>query len=166
MLVIRGRNHDIPIGDVSLLAALQINRAGLAFVAVERAAGDARNLLVVDDGLAVQDHGDAPADESDVERLPHIRRTRLFRRGSEEPVHAAGVVAGRLALRLGFDLHFVASAQIDAAVGILAAIELHVQLEILELRVVDEFGAVARGNQGSIFARSIPAGRVCSSSSR
>ncbi len=159
---------DVAIGDVSLFAALQVDRAGRAFVAVDGAAGDAGNLLVVDDGLAVQHHGDAAADERDVKRLPGVGRARLFGRGSQEPIDAAGVVAGRLGLRLGFDLHFVAAAQIDSAVGILAAVELHMQLEILELGIADNLGSVAGSHKGSIlhcpFGRAglahLPAGEV------
>ncbi len=118
--------------------------------------------------LPFKHYSDAATDERNVEGLPLIRSTRLFGRRSEKPIHAAGVVTGRLSLRLGFDLYFVAPAQIDPAVGILAAVELHVQLEILELRVTDNLGAVARSNQGSIlhgpFGRAglahLPAGEI------
>src|SRR5205085_7945400 len=49
------RRNDIDVAECHLaVIALEHQRAGRAFVAVERAAGDARYLGVVDDRLAVQ----------------------------------------------------------------------------------------------------------------
>src|SRR4030095_2795670 len=58
--VTRCRRHpDIPILDAARLAALQVNRPGQRFMAVESAARDARNLLVVDQCYAIEHDGDA-----------------------------------------------------------------------------------------------------------
>ncbi len=59
---------------------------------------------------------------------------------AQKSVNSAGVVAGRFLFRVGFNLHFVAPAKIDAAVGFFSAIEFNVQFEIFKLRVVDQFG--------------------------
>jgi hypothetical protein len=62
-----GRSYDdIPIGHMSFLAALKIDGSGQFFVAVERTAGDTRNLLTVDNGLAILDDGDRSADQDDI----------------------------------------------------------------------------------------------------
>ena len=47
------RDHNVAKGDVALFAALQIDRSGQGFVAVQRATGDAGNLPIVDDRVAV-----------------------------------------------------------------------------------------------------------------
>src|SRR5215472_9011001 len=60
-------------------------------------------------------------------------------------------MAWRLVDRVGFDLHFIAPAQINAAVGLLSAIKLNVQLEVFVLRVVDQLRSVPRRNQLAIF---------------
>src|SRR5580658_4228001 len=92
--LLRGRDSYAAKEDVAFLASLEIDGAGLAFVAVERAAGEAGNFLVVDDGLAVLDHLDFAPDQRDVEGLPHVRSARQLGRGRKESVDAAGMVAG------------------------------------------------------------------------
>src|SRR5579871_6504587 len=77
----RGGDGDVAKGDMALFAALQVDRPGRSFVAVEGAPGNAGNLLVVDHGLAVQDHGDAAADEGDVEGLPGVGGSGLLGSG-------------------------------------------------------------------------------------
>ena len=161
-----GRDHDVAKGDMTLLAALQVDRTGHRFMAVECAAGDAGNLLIVDDGCAVLDHGDFAPDERDVEALPDIRTARLFGIRSKEAVDAAGVMAGRLGLRFGFYLHFITAAQKDAAVRILAAVEFDVELEVLELVIVDELMAVAGADDGAVLALSTRARRACRDATR
>src|SRR4051812_3615126 len=86
------RDHDVAKGDMTLLAALQINGAGHCLVAIEGAAGEAGDLLIVDDSGAVLHHGDFAAYECDVEGLPYIRTARQFRRRREEAIDAAGVM--------------------------------------------------------------------------
>jgi hypothetical protein len=136
---------------VSLLATLQIKGPRLSFVAVERATGDAGNLLMIDDGFAIQHHGDVPADKRDVESLPRVGTARLLRRGRQKPVHTARMVTRPLALRFSLDLHFVAAAKIHTAVGVLTAVEFNVQLEVLKLLVADELRTIARADQIGIL---------------
>src|SRR5271168_1230544 len=119
-------------------------------MAVDCPASDSRNLLVIDDRLAVQYDGDVSSYQGDVEGLPDIGCARLFGRWSEKAVYPARVMAGRFVLRFGLDLDFITAAQVDPAVGVLAAIEFHVQLEVLEFEVVDEFRAIARADQVSV----------------
>lgn len=57
-----GNNHNASIRDAAFFAPLQVNGTGHFFVTVERTTGDARNFLVVDDGLAVLHDGDGSPD--------------------------------------------------------------------------------------------------------
>src|SRR6266446_7761229 len=105
--------------------SLKIDGPRQFFMAVERATRDTGNFLVVDDGLAVLDHGDPSTEESDIEALPFSRLAGQFRRSSQETVYAAHVVAGRFLDGVCFYLDFVPATQIDATVGGGAAVELH-----------------------------------------
>src|SRR5208282_4132408 len=60
---------EVPILNAGVIA-LEVDWAGPGHVGPERAAGATRDRLVINDLLAVQDHGDMAADESDVHRLP------------------------------------------------------------------------------------------------
>src|ERR1700745_1480275 len=53
--------------------------------------------------------------------------------------------------RIVFDLHFVAPPQINTAVGVGAAVELDVQLEILELLLVDDLRTMSRADQRPVL---------------
>ena len=83
---------------MALFATLQIDWLRQCLVAVQCAARDAGDLLVVDDGLAILHYGDSAPDERNVEGLPNVGPARLLGRGREESVDAPGMVAGRLAL--------------------------------------------------------------------
>ena len=89
------------------------------------------------------DNGDMATDESYVKGLPLIGRARQLGCWSEKAVDAAGVMAGRLGLGFSFDLHFIASADIDAAVCVFAAVELDMQFKVAKLAVSDDFRPVA-----------------------
>ena len=164
------RDHNIAESDAALFAALQIDRTGHRLMAVERATCDAGNLLIVDDGRAVQHYGDFAADERDVEGLPDIRCAGLFGIWRKEAVDTTRVMTGRLCLGLRLYLNFVTAAQIDTAVRIFAAIEFKVQLEVLELVIVDELMAVTGTDDGAVLDRPLwrawlvgmPAGEVLS----
>jgi hypothetical protein len=54
------------------------------------------------------------------------------------------MMTGRFLNGVGFNLDLVATAQVDATVGVGRTIELDMQLEIFELGVVDDFGAISR----------------------
>ena len=120
-------------------------------MAVQCPTGDARNFLVVDDGLPVLRHGDHSPDQRDVIRLPFSRLSRQFRRGREKTVNASRVMARRLLNGVGFDLHFVAAAEIHAAVRIRPAIEFDMQLEVFEFRIVNQLRTIPRRDQLAIF---------------
>lgn len=136
---------------MSVFASLQVDRPRLSFMAVQSPAGDARDLLMVDDGGAVLYDRDMAPEERDLKGLPFARPARLLGRRSEETINAAGVMAGRLLNRVVFHLHFVTAAQIDAAVRSWTAVKFDVQLEIFEWVIVDQLGSVPGTDQGSIF---------------
>ena len=61
-LLFCGSNHNASIRDAAFFTPLQVNGTGHFFVTVERTTRDARNFLVVDDGLAVLHDGDGSPD--------------------------------------------------------------------------------------------------------
>src|SRR5437660_12899640 len=62
---------DDDVAEVNLwMIALQHYRAGLTFIAVERASCDPWDLGVIDNHCAVEDHRHSAADERDVVCLP------------------------------------------------------------------------------------------------
>ena len=58
---------------MSGFTALQIDRSGKRFVTIQGSAGETRNLLFVDDGLAIQHNSHGSSNERDVVALPFIR---------------------------------------------------------------------------------------------
>jgi hypothetical protein len=118
---------------------------GAFLVAIEDPAGDPRNFLVVDGRPAVLYHGDAATDQRDVESLPFSGFARKLRRGGQEAVHTADVMAGWLVNRIGFHLDFVSATQINPAVGSGGTVEFHMQSEVAELRIVDELRPIPPG---------------------
>src|SRR5215469_17553680 len=99
---------------------------------VQRAPGNAGDLLLIDDHVTVLNHGHPPAHQRDVETLPCAWLARLFGRGHDKSVDASGMMAGRFLDRVVLDLHLVPSTQINPAVGSGPAIEFHVKLEIVK----------------------------------
>src|SRR6516165_9717551 len=151
-LLFRRCDDNASVGHRSFLAALKLDGAWQLFVTIERSTGDAGNLFVVDDGLAVLHHGDSSADQRDVVGLPSSGLSRQFRFRRQEAVHSAHVVARRLFDGIGFHLNFVAATQIDAAIGILRTIEFHVQFKVFELLpIVDQLRAISRCDQCAIL---------------
>src|SRR5260370_37074626 len=67
--LVRRRDHDVAEADLPVVA-LEHQGAGLSLERVDRAARDPVHVAAVDDGLAVQDHREPPADEGDVKGLP------------------------------------------------------------------------------------------------
>src|ERR1035437_9290241 len=115
-------------GDVAVLhaagvIALYVERAGFAFVGIERAARGAGDLLVIDSLDAVANHRQPTAHQSDVEAFPLARRARQLPRRREHAVDtpdAVKLVVGVHLLVLHLDL--VAAAQIDAAIAVIGAV--------------------------------------------
>src|SRR5690242_12841307 len=86
-----GRQNDISVSDAAMVT-LKINWAGKFFVAIQCAASNAGNFLIVDDRVAVLHDGDKSADECDVKSLPNAGPPRLFWIGRKETVNRAYVM--------------------------------------------------------------------------
>src|SRR5579862_8431235 len=125
------------------MIALEVDRSRVALVAVDRAAGHARDLLVVYRGDAVEDHGRPAPNERDVVGLP-VRPEGRLRGRACHAVNAArkseGVLKARSSgrpgavmrrIRRGY-LRFIAPPEIDPAVLVGRDVEFDVQLEIAE----------------------------------
>lgn len=89
-------HHNVSKRDATLLAALQVNRAGQRFVAIERAARDAGNLLISDDRPAIEHDSYASPDEREVEGVPFGGLAWRRRRGRKKSVDASRAPVGRL----------------------------------------------------------------------
>src|SRR5215467_6515383 len=99
-LVHHRSQDDVSVGNLAILASLQIKRTGLGFVAVEGAARDAGYLLLIDDRGAVLNHGDPASHKRNVIALPLARFARHLRRRRDETIHATRVMTGRLLNRI------------------------------------------------------------------
>src|SRR5881392_2410665 len=124
-------DHDVAILYRTMIA-LEIDRARRALVAVDCAAGDAGNLPIADDLLAVGDDGHHPTDQSDVIGLPLSGRSGSDFSRRNESVDTAEAMRVGLATVIILDLDFVAAAQIDSAVAAGGITEFDVKLEIAE----------------------------------
>src|SRR6266700_2173886 len=142
---------DVSKSDVIVLAALKIDRPRHFFVAVECPTRNTGDFLVINYSFSVLDDGDGSSHQSDVEALPFSRLARQLRRGSDEAIDTSGMVTWRLLNRIVFDLHFITSPQINTTVCVGAAVELDVQLEILELLLVNDFRTVSRADQRPVL---------------
>ena len=147
----RRRHPDIAIVDATRLAALKVDRPGQRLMAVECAARDARNLLIVDERHAIEHDGHAAADERDVVGPPGSGLARGGCRGREISVDAAQAPLGRVRLGLVFDLHFIASPQVHAAVRSRRAVEFDMQLEVVERPIAHQIGAAPGTRERSAF---------------
>ena len=144
LLIACGGDDDAAKENVALFAALKIGRPRKTFMAIEGAAGDAGDFLVVDDGRTIQDDCDSAADQSNVVRLPLVRGAGGLRRRSEKTVNTAQAPLGRIGDGVGFELDFIAAAQIDAAVALVRAVVFDMQLEILEFGIINQFRTIPR----------------------
>src|SRR6516225_347486 len=143
-LFFRRSDHDVAKGHVSVFTSLQIDRPWQAFLTIERAAGDARDFLMIDNRLAVLHYGDPSSDQGNVKGLPLVRLADRLRARSQKSINPTGALIWRLPARIGFDLHFIAPPQVHPAVGIWSAVKFHMQLEIAKFRVRNQFGAAPR----------------------
>src|SRR5579864_281245 len=75
----RWSQHNLAKLHMALFATLEINRSRQTLVTIKRTAGDARNFLVVDYGLAILHDGHGAADQSDIESLPLAGLARQLR---------------------------------------------------------------------------------------
>src|SRR5207248_4636284 len=88
-LLFCGRKHDAAKRHAPFLAALQIDRSGQFFVAVQRSARDTRDFFVVDDGLPILHYSDLSPHQRDVIRLPSPRFAWPFQGWIEETIDAS-----------------------------------------------------------------------------
>src|ERR1035437_7381515 len=144
-------------GDVAVLhaagvIALYVERAGFAFVGIERPARGAGDLLVVDGLDAVANHRQPTAHQRDVEALPLARRARQIHGRREHAVDRPDAVKLVVGVDLlVFHLDFVAAAQKNPAIAIVRAVVFDVQFEIVELARGFEIGALGFVDQLAIF---------------
>ena len=129
---------------MSLFTALKVDRPWQFLVAIESATGNTRNFLILNDGPTILDHSDHSPEQRNIEALPFPWLTGLFGGRGQETIHSAGMMARRFLDGVGFNLDFVATAQIHAAVGVGRRVELDMQLEIFEVGIVDNLGATSR----------------------
>src|ERR1017187_225640 len=92
LLLFRLLNRNVAIAHHALMVALQEERAGLALIAIERAASGAGNLHVVVNLHAVAQHRQIPSHESDVEAGPLAQLIADVAGGSEMSVDRAHFV--------------------------------------------------------------------------
>src|SRR5260370_2949764 len=128
---------------MSFFTALEVDRPRHFFVAVKSATRDTRDFLIINDGLTILDNGDPSPKQGNIETLPFSRLARHFGRWCQETVHSAGMMTGRFLNGVGFNLDLVATAQVDATVGVGRTIELDIPLEIFELAVALHFIAIS-----------------------
>lgn len=146
----RRRYDDASKTYVSIFTALQVDRAWQPFMAIERAAGNARDFLVIDDGLAILKDRNRSSYKRDVEGLPLARFAGQFRRRRNETIDSTSVMTRRFLFRVGLNLYFVAAAEINSAIGLLSAIEFDVQLEVFELRIVNKLWTMAGADEVAV----------------
>src|SRR5712692_291418 len=145
----RRRDHDVAVFDRPVIP-LQEQRPRLAFVAVERATGDSRNLLIADHLSSIRDYGHHSPDQRDVVRLPFTRRSRRHLARRNESIDPAEPIVPGLVAEIVLDLHLVPPAEIHATVAFLRVAELDVKLEILELAIRHEIGPRSRTAQHTV----------------
>jgi len=68
------------------VVALEKEGTWAAFVAVESTARDSGYLLVIDDGLSIQYHGNEPSEEGDICGIPFVGGKNRVLGWSEEPI--------------------------------------------------------------------------------
>src|SRR5437667_9986194 len=135
--------HDIAEFHGAVIA-LEHQRTGRTFIAIERTAGDSGYLLVADQSLAVQYHRQHASHERDIVRLPLTRFSRGGFARREKTVDRAEVILNRFERVAILDLDLVSSTKVNAAVPFGWIAKLDMQLEIVERLASDEVGAGTR----------------------
>ena len=115
------------------MIALQEERPGFGFIAVQRAAGGSGNLHIVVIHLAVAHHCNVTAHEGNVEGRPFAQPEFSAGRRRIVTVDGAHLVI-RLRTAFGSDLNFVPAAKVDAAVPVVRTVDFNVKLQVLEFR--------------------------------
>src|SRR6185312_12354691 len=129
------RNKNIP-EFYRTMVPLQIDRARVAFIAIQRSARYSGYLPATNHRLAIKNDRYQPAHQRDIITLPFARRFRRRLHGSQEPIDRSHDITRRLlSFCKAFDLQFITSPQIHAAVTILRTPEFDMQFEIVEFLV-------------------------------
>src|SRR6185312_17110211 len=146
------------------MVSLQVDRTRLTFAAVQRAAGNARNFRIADDGFPVKNDRHESSDQGDVIGLPLAGTFRGHRAWREETIHRADHVIGWFGPLEVLDLDFIPAAQVYTAVASLRIPEFDMQPEIAIFSVGDDVGTGMRAAQDAVFREPlIGAGGVPSS---
>src|ERR1035438_10457091 len=117
-LFLRKLDGDVAVLHAAGVIALQVERAGLALVGIERAARGAGDFLVVDGGDAVAHHRKPTAYQRDVEALPLAGCARQIHRRRDHAVDRPDAVKPVVGVHLlVFHLDLVAAARTPAGGG-------------------------------------------------
>ena len=71
-VLFRWRDNDMAKGDMTFFTALQIYRPRQRFVAIQRPAGNTRDLLLVNYSLAILNYGHLSPEQRNIEGLPFV----------------------------------------------------------------------------------------------
>src|SRR5579871_5683661 len=151
-LVCQRREHHFTDLDVAMVA-LQDDGARLAFIGALRNGGQTVDVFVIDDFVVVEDDGDVAADEPDVVALPLADLLAGVHGGQDAAVECAIAVGIGGLTEIVKDLDFVAAAQADAAVGVLAQFAFDVNFEVPELLVGDQVVGARCIGERAVFDR-------------
>ncbi len=131
---LRYGNADVAEFQDAGVVTLDVERPRLAFVGIQRAAGNALDLLLINCGDAVADHGQCATHQRNIERLPHAGRARKLNIRRDPAVYRPNPALHRSCTeRSIFELDFITTPQVEAAIAFVGAVDLEVQLEVVEL---------------------------------
>ena len=76
------------------MVALQVNWPGGTFIAIHSAAGNSRDLLIVDNDITILNDGHETAEQGDIKLLPGAWATWLLRIGREKTIDCGRLLFG------------------------------------------------------------------------
>ena len=123
------------------MVTLDVERARLAFVAIQCTAGNAGDFLIADHRFAVGNECEHSAYQCDVECIPLAGFFSYHFAGRDEAVNSAHLVECRLHAFAVCNLHFITATQVDAAVAAFRNAEFDMQLEVTELLICNQVRA-------------------------
>src|ERR1035441_593507 len=89
---VRYRDSDVAVFHAAGVIALDVERSGLAFAAIDGAAGNARNLLAINGGLAIADDGHGAPHQGHIVALPFARPLGKLHRRRQESIDRSHAV--------------------------------------------------------------------------
>src|SRR5690606_32987127 len=135
-----GCNHYIPILNRSVVALNQ-QGAGFSFMAIQCSAGYSRYFLVADDHFAVSDNRYHSAHECNIVALPFAGRLGGHERWLDESIDGAKVVLLRFFAIAVFNLHFIATAEVNTAIAAWRTTKFNMKFKIGKFLVANQVGA-------------------------